>query len=196
MSVSRYLLKPLLSATMLCAFAVAAQAETRLVITYDEAYEGIVSVNGKQVGTIISHGVYEQVSNAVKASRESGTKLDRGDLLKEQAKADKANLDGIGSNVMMTLRLEYVLDPYLAPGENQVDITFKRYTSANAQKFGYTGRGFKDGPNELRAAIWSVNGDQGDLLDYKTHLAKPSAQSAFGAELSDAPASLRFALKR
>ena len=104
-------------------FSVQAFAEMRLVVHYDEAYQGTVSVNGQKIGTLMSHGGYNEVTELRKAAKKSGEKFNKSAAFKERTQADKSGLDGVGTNTMMNFRVEYVLDQYLKDGENSVTVS-------------------------------------------------------------------------
>jgi hypothetical protein len=172
-----------------------ARAETRLIVSYDEAYQGNVSVNGQEIGTLISHATYNEISEMVKAAKARGEKLDKDLLYQEKTKADEAGLQGIGSNLIMNFEVGYNLDKFLRSGENKIAITFSSYTNPEAEKFAYKGRGIK-GPNKLEAEIWEVTGDNADLLDYKTNIAKPTPGSRFGTDLASGPQTIEFVITK
>lgn len=195
MSKNKHLFIGFIFSVFLSLANVAFASEVVLVIEYDEAYQGQVQINGTKIGSLISVDSYDQITQAVQKAKETGQKLDRRDLLKQQTQADDARLDGIATNVQMNLRLEYNLNKYLVPGSNTVTVDFSGYKSPQAEKFAYKSRGVK-GPNELKAKIWIVQGGRADLVDYKTHIAKPSEASQYGLDLKQTQQPITFTIQR
>ena len=170
-------------------------AETHLIVSYDEAYQGTVSVNGQPIGTLISLGTYNEVSDTYKATKERGEKLDKDVIFQEKTGANKAGLKGVGSNLMMNFEVNYILDKHLRNGDNTVSIAFTGYKNPEAERFAYKGRRL-NGPNRLDAKLWEVNGENINLTDYKVHVVKPSAESKVGTDLTQTSQTLDFVVKK
>jgi hypothetical protein len=194
-------------------FSTNAYAGKELVIKYDQRFDGTISVNGVQIGELISVGDKLEIDKSL--HYEAGDRLKEDDLTKtfqkgeavkeeykKRSKAKKADMksfstfkDGDKIITTMDFYLVYELDKLLKPGNNEITIDLSPYHIEKSDDYGWTdsntdayGR-----INKLEAFVWDTAQKPAGLVEYKTFFVKPTPDSLAGSDFTK-PETIKFTI--